>query len=74
MLQAAEKIESYTSGFDYDQFNRDDKTQDAVIRQFEIIGEAARQLKKINALESPNLPWTKVVAMRNKTEIYYLLR
>lgn len=38
--EACEKIQSYTSGFSFDDFVSDDKTIDAVIRNFEIIGEA----------------------------------
>ena len=38
------KIKSYTSGLTYDDFLDDNKTIDAVIRNFEIIGEAANRL------------------------------
>ena len=44
MLEAASKIKRYTSGLSYEQFTEDEKTIDAVIRNFEIIGEATQSL------------------------------
>ena len=41
ILACIQKIKSYTRGLTYEQFSIDDKTVDAVIRNFEIIGEAA---------------------------------
>ncbi|MBP2146466.1 uncharacterized protein with HEPN domain [Methanofollis sp. W23] len=40
---ALEKIEEFTAGMTYDGFLYDDKTQSAVIRKFEVIGEAAKR-------------------------------
>jgi len=44
MLENAEKALSFVQGMDYDGFCVDDKAVYAVIRAFEIIGEAARQI------------------------------
>jgi uncharacterized protein with HEPN domain len=44
MLENAEKAISFVQGMDYDGFCNDDKALYAVIRAFEIIGEAARQI------------------------------
>jgi len=44
ILEAVEKIKAYTRGMDYDDFTEDKKTQDAVIRNLEIIGEAAKSI------------------------------
>lgn len=44
MLQSARKIKRYTQDLDYDSFVSDDKTIDAVVRNFEIIGEAANRI------------------------------
>lgn len=44
MLQSAQKIKRYTKGINYDSFIADDKTVDAVVRNFEIIGEAANRI------------------------------
>ena len=44
ILAAIESIESFVSGMDVDAFQADDKTASAVLRKFEIIGEAAKQI------------------------------
>ena len=44
LWQAVEKIERFTAGFDHDHFVQDEKTIDSVVRNFEIIGEAAGKL------------------------------
>jgi uncharacterized protein with HEPN domain len=49
-LEAANKILSYTDGMSFRDFQQDDKTVDAVIRDFEIIGEAS------NSRSVPKLP------------------
>jgi uncharacterized protein with HEPN domain len=45
ILEAINKIRDYIVGMDYDSFSNDDKTQDAVVRNLEIIGEAAGRLQ-----------------------------
>lgn len=45
MLDAGQKILRYTSGLTYQHFISDDKTIDAVVRNFEIIGEAANRVE-----------------------------
>ena len=42
------------------------KTQDAVIRQFEIIGEATKQLSKSFRENNPDIPWKKLAGLRDK--------
>ena len=44
MLQSALKIKRYTSGMDYTSFIADSKMVDAVVRNFEIIGEASNRI------------------------------
>jgi uncharacterized protein with HEPN domain len=44
MLEAAQKIQSYTRGFSFEDFLKDERTMDAVVRNFEIIGEAASRV------------------------------
>ena len=65
MLDAVAKIESYLSGVDQDMFYDNTEKQDAVIRQFEIIGEAANSLRKVMPADD-GLPWTPMISMRNK--------
>ena len=65
ILDSAQIIQKHIAGFSRDQFLADIRTQDAVIRRFEIIGEAARRLspEAVNAL--PEIPWKLIVGMRN---------
>jgi uncharacterized protein with HEPN domain len=44
--EAVEKIESFTKGFTFEDFSKDAKTVDAVIRNLEIMGEAAKHIPK----------------------------
>lgn len=64
--QAIERIFTYVENMTLNEFLDDFKTQDAVIRQFEIIGEAVNHLEVDFLQEYPDLPWNKMVAMRNK--------
>jgi uncharacterized protein with HEPN domain len=51
---------------DYDGFCKDDKAMYAVIRTFEIIGEAARQIPEDVRKANPEVLWREITAMRNK--------
>jgi uncharacterized protein with HEPN domain len=65
---AIELIESYTSGMDSAAFVADRKTQDAVIRNLEIVGEACNNITKHDpAFEAqhPEVPWRFAYEMRN---------
>jgi len=44
ILAAIESIEGFVAGMDFEEFQADDKTASAVMRKFEIIGEAAKQI------------------------------
>ena len=58
-------LEEYIAGIDFDKFDKDKKTQDAVIRQIAIIGEAIGKLDKDFVSSHPELPTKEAVAMRN---------
>ena len=66
MVEAAQKIKSYTAGFDFDTFCKDSKTIDAVIRNFEVIGEAANRISDIFKLNETTLEWEKLRGFRNR--------
>jgi len=57
MLDNAEKALSFVDGMDYDAFEKDDKAVYAVIRAFEIIGEAARQIPENIQEANAEIPW-----------------
>ncbi len=60
-----QKIIRYTSGFSHDDFLNDEKTRDAVVRNFEIIGEASGRLSETIQLQYPEVEWRKMEAFRN---------
>jgi uncharacterized protein with HEPN domain len=64
ILAAITRIEAYTIGGKA-VFLRDGKTQDAVIRQLSVIGEAAAKLPAAVRAMQPDIPWKAVVGMRN---------
>lgn len=66
MLESARKIKKYTSGQDYDSFLNDEKTVDAVIRNFEIIGEAANRIDPDFREQNPELEWNRIRGFRNR--------
>jgi uncharacterized protein with HEPN domain len=66
MLENAEKALSFVKGLDYEGFRKDDKAMYAVIRAFEIIGEAARQIPEDIREKNPDIQWREIAAMRNK--------
>ncbi len=65
ILESITKIKRYVQGFDEQGFKSDDKTQDAVIRQLEIIGEAARLLPDEIKATNAHVPWRNISGMRN---------
>ena len=58
-------LEEYVDDINFEEFNKDKKTQDAVIRQIAIIGEAIGKLDKNYLDLHPELPGKEAVAMRN---------
>lgn len=65
ILEAIERITEYTEGTNWDTFSSDRKTQDAVVRNLEIIGEAARNLPDEIKEQTPEIEWQKIIALRN---------
>lgn len=65
ILDAISQIELYLEGFDFDTFGRDQRTQDAIIRQLEIIGEAVTNLEEDFRKSNPEIPWREISDFRN---------
>jgi uncharacterized protein with HEPN domain len=66
ILESIEKIERYTAGISFEEFAGDDKTNDAVIRNLEIIGEAANRLPDEFKDQHSNIEWFKIVGLRHR--------
>jgi uncharacterized protein with HEPN domain len=60
------KIEAFTHRFSYEDFIKDEKTVYAVIRCFEIIGEAVKKLPEEIKKQHPDIPWKRIAGMRDK--------
>jgi len=66
ILAAIEKIETYSKGVSFQEFQQRDLLQDGVIRQLEIIGEAARNLSADFCTHYPEVPRSQIIGMRNR--------
>ena len=65
ILDAVNKIKKYTVGLNYESFIADSKTLDAVIRNFEIIGEAANRLPFEFKEKHETIDWFRIIGFRN---------
>ena len=66
LLLSMNRIAEYIDGYTFIDFKRDYKTVDAVIRNFEIIGEASKKLPKEFKDKYDKIPWTEMYSLRNK--------
>lgn len=65
MLQSMERIEAYLGDFDFEKFQNNNLVVDAVIRNFEIIGEASKKIPCEIQEKYPEIPWKKMYGLRN---------
>ena len=68
---AMSRIAEYIKGYDFERFKKDYKTIDAVIRNFEIIGEASKKLDETIKSKYPEVPWQEMYHLRNKISHEY---
>ncbi len=66
MIEAIKRIELYTNELSYQDFLEKIETQDAVVRNFEIIGEGVKNISKNLKTQYNNLPWKEIAGMRDK--------
>ena len=64
IMDSIEKIESYAK-VGYDEFLKTPHWQDAIIRNFEIIGEAAKRLGEEFKCKNPDIPWRSIAGFRD---------
>lgn len=69
--EAIGRIASYTEGLTYKKFLLDRKTQDAVVRNFEIIGEAAKNISRGLREKYPEIQWKRISGLRDKLIHFY---
>jgi uncharacterized protein with HEPN domain len=71
IIESIEKIKRYTGELDYSEFVKDEKTKDAVIRNFEIIGEAANRLSSDFHQRHDEIEWNRIRGFRNRIVHHY---
>jgi uncharacterized protein with HEPN domain len=64
--ESIEKIERYIENLTQDKFQNDEKTTDAVVRNLEIIGEAAGRLPEDFTNQHSEIEWVKIIGLRNR--------
>jgi len=65
IVEAIDKIGKYLAGFDFEKFSSNDLIFDAVIRELEIVGEAANRVEIKFQESHPEIPWRKMTGIRN---------
>jgi uncharacterized protein with HEPN domain len=69
--EAIDRILTYTADLTYQQFMEDIKTQDAVVRNLEIIGEATKNLSVSVRKSHSTVPWKDLTGIRDKMIHHY---
>ena len=65
MLHSMDRIEEYLTGLDFRKFKQTYIVVDAIIRNFEIIGEASKNIPTDIQEKYPEIPWRKMYGLRN---------
>ncbi|MDH3600684.1 MAG: DUF86 domain-containing protein [Candidatus Tectomicrobia bacterium] len=71
MQEAMRRVQMYTTGMMYEAFLGDTRTQDAVIRNLEIIGEATKNLSPALRTSYPDVPWKSLAGVRDRLIHHY---
>ncbi|MBI1869479.1 DUF86 domain-containing protein [Candidatus Gottesmanbacteria bacterium] len=66
IISSIKNIGDYIKGMAFEEFIHDRKTVDAVVRNLEIIGQAARNIPQEVTVKYHDIPWREMVSMRNK--------
>ena len=66
ILLAARKVLNYAGSMNQQEFDTNELVQDAIMRQLEIVGEAAGHITEEYCKEHPEIPWHKVIGLRNQ--------
>lgn len=71
ILAAMEAIEKFVEGMNLQGFQENDMVSSAVIRKFEIIGEAAKMIPDVITSRHPEIPWKEMAGMRDRLIHFY---
>jgi uncharacterized protein with HEPN domain len=63
--EAAGRIERYVAGLDYEAFIADEMRVDAVVRNLEVTGEAAKHVPEEVRDRDPGVPWRQIAGLRD---------
>jgi len=65
MLDSMKRIQTYIEGLDYEEFHKNSLVSDAVIRNFEVLGEASKNVPEEIKAKYPDIPWKEMYGLRN---------
>jgi uncharacterized protein with HEPN domain len=72
ILEACDKVRRFTEGMSQAQFLKDERTYDAVVRNLQIIGEAAKRVPSEFQSDLPQVEWRKAAGLRDMlTHAYF---
>lgn len=71
ILESIRRVQEYTQGQTYQKFSNDLKTQDSVVRNLEIIGEAVKSFSQDFVTQYSDIPWSQIARMRDKLIHHY---
>ena len=66
IIHAIDDTKEFTAELSYEEFTRDRKTINAVIRSLEVLGEATKRLPRHLTSRAPDVPWKRMAGMRDK--------
>jgi uncharacterized protein with HEPN domain len=66
ILDSINDIENFVRGMDFEEFKRDRKTINAIVRSIEVIGEASKKIPRSLKAKYRGVPWREMAGMRDK--------
>jgi len=65
MLESITRVEGYIEGMEFNEFKENNMAKDAVLRNLEVLGEAAKNLSTAIKEKYPDIPWKRIIGLRN---------